>query len=63
MAESLCRMCGRRFGGTAGFDWHLRYLEVAPWVECRDPADIAGLSDRGDGVWVRATPAKMVEVA
>ena len=55
MAEVVHRLCGQRFGGATGFDWHLRYIDRHPWIECRNPADI-GLIQRADGVWVRATP-------
>ncbi len=54
MARSYHRQCGRTFGGMTGFDWHLKWLDSAPWVECVDPATV-GLTEV-DGVWVRKAP-------
>ena len=53
MPRSLHRQCGRTFGGVAGFDRHIRLLDRAPWVECRDPAE-CGLIQRPDAVWISA---------
>lgn len=49
MAACLCRNCGERFGGVAGFDRHLRMLDRAPWTACMPPADL-GLK-QSEGVW------------
>jgi hypothetical protein len=54
VARCYHRVCGRTFGGVTGFDFHLRLLQVPPWVECVNPADV-GLTEV-DGVWVRAVP-------
>lgn len=54
MAECMHRRCGRRFGGVAGFDRHLRTLDAPPWVECVEPASV-GLRESG-GVWRQPTP-------
>jgi hypothetical protein len=54
VAACLHRACGRTFGGITGFDYHLRWLDSPPWVECLNPADL-GLSEV-NGVWVRPAP-------
>jgi len=54
VARCTHRTCGRTFGGLTGFDRHLRWLDIAPWLECLDPTEV-GLSE-ADGVWVRPGP-------
>lgn len=51
MAKAYCRTCDLTFGGVRAFDQHLRWLDVEPWVEHREPPD--SHFKRADGVVVR----------
>jgi hypothetical protein len=53
MPRSACRTCGLWFGSLSGFDRHLRWSKVPPWVTHLPPGEV-GLVESG-GVW-KATP-------
>lgn len=52
MPRSACRTCGLLFGSLSGFDRHLRWSKVPPWVTHLPPGEV-GLVE-SDGLWRHA---------